>query len=366
VLLSDVERHLLDRAVGLGRAGWGRVHPNPMVGCVLARDGTVVGEGWHEHFGGPHAEVAALRSAGDEAAGATAFVSLEPCGHHGKTPPCTEALVRAGVARVVFAAADPGAEASGGSKTLRRGGIEVIGPVWDRDTSRAENPSFYHASERESPWIAVKLAQSRDGMIAAGPGRRTQLTSAKARHWVHELRAGFDAILVGSETARVDDPRLSVREGVSARVAPTRVVFDTDASLSPSAAMLSEPGGPVFVVTGQEANEERTRALESAGARILAVASGSGGIEVSGALSALWELGVRSILCEGGGVLASGLIGGGWVERLYLLTAPLELGPKGVPVFGPTVGEAAWREWRPFGEPRWLGPDRLGVFRRRY
>ncbi len=363
--LPAFERRLMERAVELGRSGWGAVHPNPMVGCVIAREGHVIAEGRHEAFGGPHAEVVALERAGAEARGATAYVSLEPCNHHGKTPPCAAALVEAGVRRVVFAAPDPGHESGGGAGTLRSAGLIVDGPLWDLDRARAENPAFYHRAERATPWVALKLAQSIDGRIASAPGERTRITGREADRWTHQLRSGFDAILIGSTTASVDDPHLNLRHGVEGRM-PARVVMDSAARLSEGAALLSEPGGQVLVLVAPDAPGSRVARLERAGARVIPVPRGPHGLDEGAALAALGVEGLGSILCEGGGSLGSSLLLAGVVERLYLLTAAVGLGPGGVPAFASDLPDTVWSDWRPHGPPTWLGGDRLSVYRRAY
>ncbi len=174
--LSALDRDFLQRAVEIGRNGWGRVHPNPMVGCVIVRAGEVIAEGWHEALGGPHAEVNALRQAGDLSRGATAYVSLEPCNHFGRTPPCSTALREAGVSRVIYGATDPGSDSSGGGKALRSAGVEVIGPVLSPNEARRENPAFFFNHASQATYLALKLAQTLDGRIADASGHRTSIT----------------------------------------------------------------------------------------------------------------------------------------------------------------------------------------------
>jgi len=343
------DRRWIDRARALARRGWGRVHPNPMVGCVLVRNGEVVGEGWHDRHGGPHAEVEALRRAGEQARNATAYVSLEPCAHHGKTPPCTEALVKAGVRRVVYGSPDPTAEARGGAEELRRVGVEVTGPLLDRRVAWSDNPAFHRAAAGRGPWVALKLATSLDGAIAARPGCRSRVTGTLARERVHALRRGFDAILVGSRTARVDDPLLTVRTGEPPIAPPRRVVLDTRARLSPDAALLGrgdgERGGEVWIGVGEGAPEARVRRLRASGARVLRLPEGEGGLDLGALFARLEREGVRSVLCEGGGILASALVREARVHRLYLFLAPLGFAEEGVQAF---PGEEPWKltGWR--------------------
>src|SRR5688572_1333653 len=302
VRLTDEDLASLERAILLGRRGWGRVHPNPMVGCVLVREGRVLAEGWHREFGGPHAEVEALERVGADPAGATAYVSLEPCRHQGKTPACTGALARAGITRVVYAFADPGADSGGGGAELRGAGLRVDGPVWPEGAARRENPAFFHGSRFQAPYVALKLAQSLDGAIAEAPGRRTALTGPEALSAAHRLRAGFDAVLVGSETVRVDDPMLTVRRGgVTPRVPPARMVLDSRASLPASSALFTERHGRVIVFTRDDVDEAELLRLEHAGAEVHPVPGTAAGLDLDAVLMRAAATGITSILCEGGG-----------------------------------------------------------------
>src|SRR5690349_15303260 len=227
------------RALELAWRGWGRVSPNPLVGAVVLRGDEVVAEGWHAEFGGPHAELHALHAAGEKARGATLVVSLEPCAHHGKTPPCTDAIRAAGVRRVVAAVRDPDPEARGGVEVLKRAGIEThIGLL--ADEAAALNAPFLFAREQtDRPFVALKLATSIDGRIADAAGRSQWVSGAAARDYVHWLRAGFDAIAVGGTTALQDDPRLTVRGSITPRRPPVRVVFDRRAMLNPGVQLVS-------------------------------------------------------------------------------------------------------------------------------
>lgn len=363
--LTDADDGFLGRAAELGRRGWGRVHPNPMVGCVLVREGAVVGEGWHDEFGGPHAEIRALREAGEQARGATAYVSLEPCDHLGKTPPCTEALLHAGVSRVVYGAADPGAESGGGARTLRDAGVEVAGPVFSPETARELNPSFFHNAETASTYVALKLAMSLDGKIAEAPGRTTRLTGPESAAEVHRLRRGFAGILVGAGTARTDDPRLTVREGTPPARPPARLVVDSRAELSPGAALFEDvDDAPVVVFCRTDAPETAIEALEGAGATVHPVPPADDGVDLGRVLEICWETGIHSVLCEGGGRLASSLLGQGRVRRLYLFVAPRVVGPEGVPAFPGPFGPDAWDGWRALEARATFGPDALVVFDR--
>jgi diaminohydroxyphosphoribosylaminopyrimidine deaminase/5-amino-6-(5-phosphoribosylamino)uracil reductase len=357
--LSDDDRRHLTRAVELGRRGWGGVHPNPLVGCVLVKDGEVVAEAWHEEFGGPHAESRALAMGGPAARGATAYVSLEPCRHDGKTPACTKALIRSGIVRVVFGAADPGEESGGGGRELAEAGVEVAGPVFDPERSWSENPAFFQWHKEGTPLVAVKLATSMDGAIAEAPGTRTTLTGPEAQRAVHHLRAGFEAILVGSTTARVDDPLLTVRDRMLKRPPPIRIVLDSRASLSSEAAIFQDAAKiPVWVFCREDAPEAEMERLEGAGARVhpVPLSPGGKGVSLDAVVQRCGAIGVHSILCEGGGVVASRFLGHGLARRLYLFVAPTILGPKAVPAFPEVVPGA---QWRLATDPERLGDDTL-------
>ena len=341
------------------------MHPNPMVGCVLTRDGQLVGEGWHEEYGGPHAEVNAIRSAGEAAQGATVYVSLEPCSHHGKTPPCSKALLEAGVTRVVFGAADPGDETGGGGEFLAQAGVEVVGPSPDVRTFHDVDPVFFYTMRYRRPYLALKLAVSLDGRIAARPGERTLLTGDEANREVHRLRSGFDAVLVGGETARVDDPMLTVRYGWTPRIPPTRIVLDPSAALSPDAALFgTESQTPVLIFTTEAAPSGRVDALRDVGAQLEIVPPGDGGTNLEKVLERCWSLGLRSIFCEGGGRLATALSREGLARRFYLFQAPVTLGSRGVTAFPGGDPTPEGLGWSSRGEPIRFGLDVLLTYDR--
>jgi diaminohydroxyphosphoribosylaminopyrimidine deaminase / 5-amino-6-(5-phosphoribosylamino)uracil reductase len=348
------------RALELASNGWGRVHPNPMVGAVVVRDGAIVGEGWHAEYGGAHAEVTALRAAGDRARGATLYVTLEPCAHHGKTPPCTEAILAAGLTRLVYGSADPDPVASGGAAVLADRGLVVTGGILAQDEGRL-NAIFHHRHVAGTPWVAVKLAMSVDGRISREPGRPTTITGPEARAEVHRLRAGFDSIMVGSGTALADDPELTVRGRMAPRVPPVRIVLDSKARIPDGSRLLGDPAGPpVWIFTAAEADDTRRERLRTAGARVFSVPSAPDGLDLDATMQILAEQRIRSILCEGGGRLASSLIESDRVERVYLFVAPRFLGSRGAPAF-PIHRETG--EWAMVGIER-FGPDALLVLDR--
>ncbi len=315
------------RALALAERGWGQTAPNPMVGAVVVRDGAVVGEGWHAHFGGPHAEIEALRAAGERARGATLYVSLEPCNHFGKTPPCTDAILASGVHRVVAACADPSPVASGGADRLREAGVEVTLGV-EEAAARELNAAFFHALSSDRPFVQLKLALSLDGALADHTRQPGWLTGDLARREVHRMRAGADAIAVGIGTALADDPELTVRHAPPPRVAPMRIVFDTSARL-PRTSRLAQTAAQLPVIVVCWAPEPaHAAALEHTGVTLLHAATSRD------ALVALRERGVRTLLVEGGAALASAFLQEALVDRLIIFRAPLVLGSGALNAFG--------------------------------
>jgi diaminohydroxyphosphoribosylaminopyrimidine deaminase / 5-amino-6-(5-phosphoribosylamino)uracil reductase len=364
--LTREDRAHLEWSRVLARRGWGRVHPNPLVGCVVVREGRIVGEGFHREFGGPHAEIAALEAARSQAEGATVYVSLEPCNHEGKTPPCAKALIQAGVSRVVYGVAEPGETAGGGGDTLRAAGIEVQGPVWDDTVGRSENPSFFHARSRDTPYVALKLAMSMDARIASAAGEATRITGLEAEREVHRLRTGFDGVLVGAGTVRADDPRLTVRLVPPGRTAVRRLVLDPGADLTAEAALFQDaPEAPVHVFTRRETSELDIERLEDAGAHVHPVETNSDGrLELGAVLRVAGDIGIASILCEGGAALAGSLLKRKLAQRLYLFVAPKTLGPGAVPAFPDAAHPLDWSGFHPAFPPEAHGNDTLIVLDR--
>jgi diaminohydroxyphosphoribosylaminopyrimidine deaminase/5-amino-6-(5-phosphoribosylamino)uracil reductase len=344
------------RALELARKGWGQTAPNPMVGAVVVRDGVIVGEGYHTKFGADHAEVEALRAAGEQAEGATVYVTLEPCAHVGKTPPCTTALVAARVARVVVAARDPNRDASGGIELLREAGIAVTLGVAESE-ARELNAPFFHSFAEKRPWITLKLAVSLDGALADATGRSRWITSDESRRVVHEMRAGSDAIGVGIGTVLADDPSLTVRDAPAPRIAPARVVFDRAARL-PAHSVLARTARDVpTIVVAESPPAARVTALHGLGVRVLDATS------LRVALEALGDSGVRSLLVEGGARLAGALIGAGMVDRLVIFqgSAIFGAGALGAFAFVPPTDVGRAPRWRTL-ERREIGTDTMTVF----
>jgi diaminohydroxyphosphoribosylaminopyrimidine deaminase/5-amino-6-(5-phosphoribosylamino)uracil reductase len=355
------EREAMTRALDLAWRGWGRVHPNPMVGAVVLADGVIAGEGWHAEFGEPHAEPAALERAGATARGATLVVTLEPCAHRGKQPPCTDAILRAGVRRVVAALADPNPVARGGAARLDGLGLEVeVGVA--REEAAAQNAAFLHRfRDPLRPFVALKLATSLDGKIADSSGHSRWISGEPARDYVHWLRAGFDAIAVGGRTARSDDPTLTVRGSVIPRVPPRRVIFDAGAELDSRLSLVrTAEETSTTVVTSTTAPEERVARLMTAGVAVLRAGSLEEGLRM------LRADGVNSILVEGGGRLAGALLGLGLVDRYYWVQSPLWLGDRGGSASSgiPSDPIARAERWSAV-ERRALGQDTLLVLDRR-
>ena len=344
------------RALALAARGWGQTAPNPLVGAVVVRDGQVVGEGWHERFGEPHAEVMALRAAGERARGATMYVTLEPCTHVGKTPACTTALVGSGLRRVVIAAHDPNPRAAGGATLLREAGIDVTDGV-ERQRALELNAPFFHSFVSDRPWVTLKLALSIDGAIAGATRARGWLTGPESRAEVHRMRAGVDAIAVGIGTALADDPALTVREVAPPRVAPMRVVFDSTARLPIDSALARTASATPTLVVASRPDAARAAALRARGVEVLEAAT------MHDALVALRSRGVLSMLVEGGAGMTASLVAGRLVDRVVIFRAPVVLGAGALNPFAelpPSTAEEAER-WR-IVERRTFGDDEMTTY----
>jgi diaminohydroxyphosphoribosylaminopyrimidine deaminase/5-amino-6-(5-phosphoribosylamino)uracil reductase len=344
------------RALMLARAGWGQVAPNPLVGAVLVRDGECVGEGAHRRFGEAHAEVEALAAAGEQAHGATLYVNLEPCTHHGKTPPCVEAIIRAGVSRVIVAVRDPNPDAGGGVEKLREAGILVdVGMLHEQGAEL--NAPFLHSFRSDRPWVTLKLAISLDGAIAGAAGTTTWLTGTPARQRVHYVRSGYDAIAVGMKTVVIDDPQLTVRDADPPRVAPTRVIFSRTGELPLESKVARSTHEAPVVVIASSPDAEHTRALRRRGVETISASS------LIDALRTLRARGIRSLLVEGGALLAASFLEADLVDRVILFQAPVVLGEGAVSAFGTLSRKttAPMHRWRPI-DSEWVGQDQMLVF----
>src|SRR5437867_9163399 len=277
------ERVAMERALELARRGWGRVAPNPLVGAVVLQGGKVVAEGYHAEYGGPHAEVVALEAAGEgeRARGATLVVNLEPCAHHGKTPPCTDAIVAAGIGRVVAAIRDPDLLARGGAGVLRSHSVVVSLGLLAEEAAALNAPFLFAREQAERPFVALKLATSIDGRIADAAGSSRWVSGDAAREYVHWLRAGFDAIAVGGTTALRDNPQLTVRGNVTPRKTPVRVVFDRRAMLNETADLVKTAREvPTWVMASPQAPAASVASLEGSGVRVFRPESLAGGLRL--------------------------------------------------------------------------------------
>ncbi|TNF63620.1 MAG: bifunctional diaminohydroxyphosphoribosylaminopyrimidine deaminase/5-amino-6-(5-phosphoribosylamino)uracil reductase RibD [Rhodobacteraceae bacterium] len=321
-------------ALALGRRGMGRCWPNPAVGCVIVAGGRVVGRGWTRPGGRPHAETVALAQAGAAARGAVAYVSLEPCAHHGQTPPCTDALIAAGIARVVAPLPDSDPRVAGqGFERLRMAGIEVVTGVLAEEAAR-DHAGFFLRTETGRPFVTLKLAASLDGRIATATGQSKWITGAEARRAVHAMRARHDAVMVGAGTARADDPSLTVRDLGMAHQ-PVRVVVSRRLDL-PLLGQLARSARdlPVWLLHGTDADPERQRAWEGLGARLMPCARVGVHLDPADVLRQLGAAGLTRVFCEGGGALSASLLAADLVDELAVFQAGMAIGAEGLPMIG--------------------------------
>ncbi|MEL6450058.1 MAG: bifunctional diaminohydroxyphosphoribosylaminopyrimidine deaminase/5-amino-6-(5-phosphoribosylamino)uracil reductase RibD [Pseudomonadota bacterium] len=321
-------------ALSLGRRGQGNTAPNPAVGCVIVRGTRIVGRGWTQPGGRPHAEVVALAQAGPAARGATAYVTLEPCAHHGQTPPCADALVTAGIARVVVATGDSDPRVDGkGLAILRKAGVRVDTGVM-ADAAQQDLAGFLHRATLDRPLVTLKLAGSFDGRIATGTGESQWITGPQARRSVHAMRARHDAVMVGGGTARHDDPSLTVR-GLGTVQQPTRIVVSRrlDMPLMSNLARTARDI-PVILCHGRDADPVLQRTWADLGAQLIPCATRGSQIDPADMLRALGRHGLTRIFCEGGSALAASLIEADLVDALVGFTAGITIGAEGLPNIG--------------------------------
>jgi len=323
---SATDERMMSRALALAERGLFTTQPNPRVGCVIAHGDTVVGEGWHVRAGEPHAEPIALRAAGERARGATAYVTLEPCAHHGRTPPCADALIEAGIARVVAATSDPNPKAVGGLERLRAAGIEVAVGLKERE-ARALNVGFFSRIERGRPWVRVKIAASLDGRTALANGESKWITSTAARDDVQRWRARSSAILTGIGTELADDPRLTVRLDAD-HVAPLRVVLDSTLR-TPADSHVLDGGVPTLIIHARDAKPSDRR---FAHVELLAVDGENGRLDLAAVLAELARREVNELQIEAGPILSGAFLAAGLVDELLLYLAPTLLGDTAQPM----------------------------------
>jgi diaminohydroxyphosphoribosylaminopyrimidine deaminase/5-amino-6-(5-phosphoribosylamino)uracil reductase len=323
---QEFDEAMMRRAIAIARNGAGYVSPNPMVGAVIVGDDRrIIAEGWHERFGEAHAEINALRRVeGREFAGATMYVTLEPCNHHGKTGPCTEAIIASGIRRVVVAMRDPNPLVSGkGNQRLRSEGIEVVLGVLEKE-ARRRNEAYVHFINTGRPFVTVKMAQTLDGFTALPNGESQWITGELARQRVHQLRAESDAVMVGFKTALSDDPSLTVRHGVAGRN-PRRIVLDQSLSLPPGLKVFTdEEHGRTIVFCGEDASRgPRAEELNASGVEVIGVRERRHDeLDLDEIVARLGERGIASLLVEGGATIAGSMVEAELASKIYLFMAP--------------------------------------------
>ena len=339
-------------ALELAAKGGGKTRPNPMVGAVVVANGRVVGSGYHRRAGGPHAEVVALRQAGARARGATLYVSLEPCAHTGRTPPCVEAVLRSGVRRVVAAMVDPNPLNRGrGIRRLKSRGLQVKAGVLE-GAARRLNELFVNRMEKGRPFVTVKMAQSLDGKIATRAGQSRWITGPKARRWVHRLRSEVDAILVGIRTVLKDDPRLTVRSGGVKGAAPLKVILDSKLRTPPKARIFSSCG-PVLIAATAAAPRAREKRLVRAGAEVVRLPSRGGRVDLKALLKELAQREISHLLIEGGGETIASAFQARAVDRVAWFISPRIIGGRGAAAPFSNAAPLSNVEVEPIG-PDWL------------
>ncbi|HUQ99276.1 MAG TPA: bifunctional diaminohydroxyphosphoribosylaminopyrimidine deaminase/5-amino-6-(5-phosphoribosylamino)uracil reductase RibD [Gemmatimonadaceae bacterium] len=353
---DERDAEYMRRALALAQQGWGQTAPNPMVGAVVVRDGVVVGEGFHARYAEPHAEVVALRAAGEKARGATLYVNLEPCNHFGKTPPCTEAILAARVKRVVIAASDPTSLAGGGGKHLADYGVEVQFGI-EETAARELNAPFLFAARATRPWVTLKLALSSDWKMNDPTGERRWITSDQSRAEVHRLRADCDAIAVGLGTVRIDDPQLTARGTPRPRVAPMRVIFDRNAETPLNSVVVRTARQTPTVIFANHPPVTRLAALHNAGVDVFEAA------DLDAALTALHGFEVQHLFVEGGGRVAHEFLSRDLVDRLVIFQAPVTLGPDALSPFEGDMADYPQRLARmPVVRNAHFGDDTLTIY----
>jgi len=337
------DRDYMLRAIELAAKGLGFTNPNPLVGAVIVKDGRIIGEGYHEVYGSLHAERNAIKNLTESAEGADMYVTLEPCCHFGKQPPCTEAVIASGVKRVFVGSFDPNPKVAGkGTALLREAGIEVI-EGFMREECDALNPVFFHYISKNEPYIALKYAMTADGKIATHTGKSQWITGEAARNHVHELRGIYKGILVGIGTVLADDPMLTCR--IEGKRNPVRIVLDTNLRIPENCKLLTSisDSTPVIIVCGTSADSDKKRRIEDKGAEVICVETVDGSVSVEATLK---ELGVRSIdriLVEGGGRVNSSFVKAGKVNCVYTYIGAKIFGGEGkyTPVTGSGIDEVS-------------------------
>ena len=351
------DAEFMRRALALAQQGWGQTAPNPMVGAVVVRDGAVVGEGFHARYGEAHAEALALKAAGDRARGATMYVTLEPCNHFGKQPPCTEAILEARIKRVVIAAADPTALAGGGARHLADYGVEIKFGVEEAAALELNAPFFFAARQSRRPWITLKLALSRNGRMNDPSGERRWISNEQSRAEAQRLRANVDAIAVGIGTVRADDPQLTARGSIRPRVAPLRVIFDRNADTPLESKLVKTARDVPTVVFAHRPTVTRLAALHNAGVDVFEAE------DLPQALDALRGFDVEHLLVEGGPRLANEFVRQRLVDRLIIFQSPIDLDDNALSPFANLTGDhRAWLSELPVVRRVEFGEDVMSTY----
>ena len=351
-------------ALALGRRGLGRTWPNPAVGAVIVKDGVVVGRGWTQPGGRPHAETEALRRAGDAARGATLYVTLEPCSHFGKTPPCADAIVAAGVARVVSAVEDPNPEVAGKGHARLRAADIAVGVGNGAEAARRDHAGHIRRMRDGRPHVMLKLAISADGKAAAAGRKPFAITGDAARDRVHVMRAQSDAIMVGIGTALADDPLLTCRLPGAAKTSPVRVVLDSGLRLPLGSRLVNSAREvPLWVIGAADAPKAREDALRAQGVEVLRNACSGAQLELSAVLKLLAERGITRLMVEGGPTLASALLAADLVDEAQVFHSQQIVGADGFDALDAAATAALARQLRAAGSEA-VGPDRLDFYQR--
>ena len=340
MVTPDVDEKYMALALELAEKGWGKVAPNPMVGAVLVKDGEIVGKGYHQVFGGAHAEVYAIHEGGTNCKGATLYVSMEPCAHYGKTAPCVDAIIKAGIIKVVAAVVDPNPITSGkGIQQLKEAGIEVVAGVMEMQAKRLNVP-FFKLMQKELPYITVKWAMSIDGKIATHTGESRWITSDESRKYAHKIRGQMDGILVGINTVVRDDPLLTCR--IEGGRNPKRIVIDSNALLPINSRLLNTINeGEIIVTVSKNAQQNRVEKLEQLGCKIVQIKDMNGRVDLKELFQRLGEMKLTNILVEGGSRVITSVIEGRLADRVMVFIAPIIIGGAGAksPVLGTGINK---------------------------
>ena len=362
---TDADRRFMALALLLGRRGLGRTWPNPAVGAVIVKDGTIVGRGWTQPGGRPHAEIEALRRAGEAARGATLYVTLEPCSHFGKTPPCADAIVAAGISRVVSALEDPNPEVCGaGHARLRAAGIAVEVGV-GADAARRDHAGHIRRIREGRPHVMLKLAISADGKAGAAGGKPVAITGAAARERVHLLRAHSDAIMIGIGTALADDPLLTCRLPGMAKYSPLRIVLDSALRLPLGCNLVRSANEvPLWVVADRDASRSLENALSAEAVEVLRVGAKNGRLDLPDVLQLIARRGITRLMVEGGPTLASALLAANLVDEARLFASAKTIGADGIDAFDAAAAAALREHLNKVGSEA-AGADRQDNYQRR-